>query len=401
MNLFQIVLRNLRQHCLSTSVTSFSIALAGALLLTVWVVRDQAGATFRETNSGFDAVLGARGSKLQLVLNSVFHLEASPGNLARKDYEEIAANPQIERAIPIAVGDNYLGYRIVGTTTNLFTDHEVREGEKFSIAGRGRIFEQGLREAVVGSYAARRLGLKYGDTFQPFHGLNYDPEKQHEETYVVVGVLEPSNTPADRVIWIPLAGVQNMTGHDVATRDQISAVLVKLRTPTAGMRMDLTYNRQGNRLTFAWPIDQTIAVLFGKIAWFDRVLELVAWLVALVAGGSILASVYNTMNERRRDIAIMRALGAHRSTILGTILLECGTIAAIGMAMAYVLYAALFAVIAGIIRERTGIVLDLLAFHPVLLWAPALMIALALVAGLVPGWKAYRTSVADNLTPVS
>ena len=401
MNLLQIVIRNLRQHCLSTSVTSVSIALAGALLMTVWIVREQSASTFRETNSGFDAVLGARGSQLQLVLNAVFHLEQSPGNVSHADYEEIAANPQVERAIPIAVGDNYLGYRIVGTTTNLFTDHEIRAGEKLHVRGQGRLFEHGFREAVVGSYAARRLGLKYGDKFQPFHGLDYDPAKKHEETYVVVGILEASNTPADRVIWIPLAGVQNMTGHDVSTKTQISAVLIKLRTPAAGMRMDLTYNRQGDKLTLAWPIDRTISQLFNKISWFDRVLELVAWLVAIVASGSILASIYNTMNERRRDIAIMRALGAHRTTILGSILLECGSIATIGMAMAYVIYAGLFALIAGIIRERTGIVLDPFQFHPVMLWAPALMIGLSLLAGLVPGWKAYRTSVADNLAPQS
>src|SRR5277367_567238 len=120
MNIWRIVFKSLRQHALSTCVTAFSIALAGGLLMSVWVVKEQSQATFTGVNEGFDAVLGARGSKLQLVLNSIFHLESSPGNLAWADYEEVARNPNVELAVPIAVGDNYHGYRLVGTTPAYF-----------------------------------------------------------------------------------------------------------------------------------------------------------------------------------------------------------------------------------------------------------------------------------------
>src|SRR5580698_8126059 len=116
MTLWLVVLRSLRQHALSTIITALSIALGGGLLMSVWSVKEQARATFTGVNEGFDAVLGARGSKLQLVLNSIFHLESSPGNLAWADYEDIARNPSVEFAVPIAVGDNYHGYRLVGTT---------------------------------------------------------------------------------------------------------------------------------------------------------------------------------------------------------------------------------------------------------------------------------------------
>src|SRR5277367_649693 len=115
-----IVLRSLRQHALSTVVTAASVALAGGLLMSVWTVKEQSQATFTSVNAGFDAVLGARGSKLQLVLNAVFHLEASPGNLAWSDYMDIKTNPIVDLAIPIAVGDNYFGYRLVGTLPELF-----------------------------------------------------------------------------------------------------------------------------------------------------------------------------------------------------------------------------------------------------------------------------------------
>jgi putative ABC transport system permease protein len=383
--LLSIVFRSLRQHLLSTAVTAVSIALAGGLLMSVWVVKTETKKTFTQVTAGFDAVLGARSSKLQLVLNSVFHLEASPGLVSPKDVEDIRKHPAVALAVPIAVGDNYHGFRIVGTLTNMLTDVEISPGRKHRLAA-GRMFNPKLREAVVGSFVAQKRGLKVGDTFQPYHGLNFDPKAQHAETYVVVGVLEPSNTPADRVLWIPLEGVQLMSGHDPNYAADVSAVLVKLR---------------GGAQTFAWPIDSVVSQLFDKIGWIDRVLALVAYLVALVAAGSILASIYNSMNERRRDIAILRALGARRTTIFGTVVLESAAIAALGMVLAFVFYAGIVGAAAAVIRAQTGVVLDAFTGHAVMLWAPLGMIVLGALAGVVPAWKAYRTPVAENLVPVS
>jgi putative ABC transport system permease protein len=401
MTIPRIVRTSLRQHALSTSVTAASIALAGALLMAVWVVKSEAQKTFAGVTGGFDAVLGVRSSQLQLVLNSVFHLEASPGNLAYADYLDVKKDPRVALAVPIAVGDNYRGYRLVGTTLEMFQDAEYAPGKKFTVRAPGRLFDPGLREAVLGSFAAQRLGLKYGDTFQPYHGLIFDENSQHAETYVVVGVLEPSNTPADRVIWIPLEGLQKMGGHDPKTATDVSAVLVKLRSPIAGKQLEMLYNKQGNRLTFAWPIGAIIAQLFDKISWMDRVLALVAYLVALVATGSVLASIYNSMNERRREIAILRALGARRGTIFSAVVLEAAAISALGMAVAFAVYSGIVVVVAGVIRAQTGVVIDPLAWHPVLVLAPAGMIGLGALAGIVPAWKAYQTDVAENLVPVS
>ena len=300
----------------------------------------------------------------------------------------------------MAVGDNYLGYRLVGTLTHYFTN-EFRPGVAFRVERGGRVFEDGYREAVLGSFAARRLGLKPGDSFKPYHGLNFDPKAQHEELYTVVGVLEPSNTPADRVIWIPLAGLQNMSGHDPGTATDVSAVLVRLRTPIAGQTLDMLYNRQGNRLTFAWPIAKQMADLFDKFGWFDSVLTLVAWLVAVVATGAVLASIYNSMSARRRDLAILRALGARRTTVFAAIVLEAASIAACGMLLAYAIYFAIIAIASAVIRSQTGVVLDPLQPDPVLLWAPAVMIVLGALAGIVPGIKAYRAEVASGLAPES
>jgi putative ABC transport system permease protein len=305
-------------------------------------------------------------------------------------------------AIPIAVGDNYLGYRLVGTLPELFSDVEYSPGQHYTLTPGGEFFDPGRREAVVGSFVAQKLGLKRGDKFHPYHGLIFNEKDQHSETYVVVGVLKPSNTPADRVIWIPLAGIQKMSGHDPKAATDVSAVLVKLKGGVAtGFRLDLMYNKQGNRLTFAWPIGQVMADLFSKIGWFDRVLELVAYLVALVATASILASIYNSMNERRREIAILRALGARRRTIFGVILLEAAAISALGMLIAFAFYLAMMTGAAEVIRAQTGVVLDPVKFNPVMLWAPAALIALGALAGIVPAFKAYRTDVAEHLAPTS
>ena len=401
MILVLLVRRSLRQHLLSTLVTALSLALAGGLLMSVWVVKGQARETFTRQTGSWDAVLGARGSKLQLVLNAIFHLEASPGNVPFADYQAIATNRAVALAVPIAVGDNFRGYRIVGTLTSLFSEADPVPGRKFRVAMGGRVFEDGFREALVGSFAARRLGLKVGDTFRPYHGLNFDPKAQHEDEYVVTGVLEPSNTPADRVIWIPLAGLQNMSGHAAATASDVSAVLVKLKSPIVGQQLEMMYNRQGDRFTFAWPLGTTLAQLFDKMAWFDKVLELVAYLVALVAAGSVLASIYNSMSARRRDMAILRALGARRFTVFASIVLEATSVAVLGMLGAWVLYLLILTAVASVIQTQTGVVLQVWAWNPVLLTAPAGLVLLGALAGVVPAIKAYRNPVAENLLPES
>jgi putative ABC transport system permease protein len=218
----------------------------------------------------------------------------------------------------------------------------------------------------------------------------------------VVGILKPSNTPADRVIWIPLEGIQKMKGHDPKAATDVSAVLVKLKGGgPVGFQMDMMYNKQGNRLTFAWPIATTIAALFDKIGWFDKVLALVSYLVALVATMSILASIYNSMNERRREIAILRALGARRRTIFSAILLEAAAISTLGMVVGFLVYLIIMTGAATIIRAQTGIVLDPFAWNAVMLWAPLALIGLGALSGIVPAMKAYRTDVAEHLTPIS
>jgi len=400
--ILNLIYRSLRQHALSTIVTAASIALAAGLLLTVWVVKTQSQSVFAATNSGFDAVLGARGSKLQLVLNAIFHLEASPGNIDAKDFEMIRRHPAVKAAIPIAVGDNFRGWRIAGTVEQLFNDIEYAPGNRYAVAAGGRNFKIGEHEAVVGSYAAKQLGWTVGRTFRPYHGLAFNPDgEQHEEVYTVVGVLAPTNSPVDRVIWIPLEGVQSMSGHNPLAKTELSAVLIQLRAPAAGLMLNNQLNASGGKLTFAYPIGSIVAELFNKISWVDKVLTLVAWLVAAVAAGSVLVSIYNSMSARARDIAILRALGARRRTVFGAVVGEAAVIGLLGSAAGFAVFVGLAAFVASMIQAQTGVVLEPLQWNPVFWWSPATFVGLAVLGGLVPALKAYRVPVAETIAPVS
>ncbi len=400
MTLALIIFRSLRQHLLSTIITALSIALAGGLLMSVWTIKEQSQATFTRVNIGFDAVLGPRGSKLELVLNSIFHLEASAGNISQADYDFVRHHPAVKLAIPIAVGDNLRGFRIVGTVPELFSAVEYAPGHTFAFAA-GQVFHPDAKEAVMGNFAAEKLKLKVGDTFHPFHGLAFNPNEQHADTYTVVGVLAPSNTPADKVVWIPLHGLQTMSGHDPRAANDLSAVLIQLRGPSAGFRLDMMYNKQGNRLTFAYPIGAIIADLFSKIGWFDQVLTLIAYLVALVSAAGVLVSIYNSMSARRRDIAILRALGARRRLVFGAVVLEAAVIGLLGMMVSFGVYAAIASGVAAVIRTQTGVVLDPWVYGPIMWQAPLAMTALCALGGLVPAWVAYRTDIASTLAPSS
>jgi putative ABC transport system permease protein len=435
--ILMIVARSLRHHALSSSVTIAAVALACGLVTAVFAIQQQTRSAFIGGDIGFDAVLGARGSQLQLVLNSVFHLETSPGNIPWKLYQEVRRDPRVAQAIPYAVGDNYYGFRVVGTTGELFTgaaaekpspatseaatriptNDQAEAARRFRLAPGGRYFDETRREAVVGSFAAQRTGLTVGSVFSPYHGLTFNPNDQHAEEYVVVGVLEPTNSPADRVIWIPIEGVFRLGGHVLRGSGQVytpqseqaipdehkevSAVMLRLRHPQAGIALDQLINKQGKVATLAFPIGAVMADLFDKIGWMSRVLELVAYLVVLVSAAAILASLYNTINERRREFAILRAIGARRRSVFMAIVLESSAIAALGALLGYVVYAAIVSVAATIVRQQTGVVLDVLAWHPVLAWAPAGMAAAGSLVGLVPAMKAYATDVASNLSPTA
>lgn len=400
--LWLVARRSLQQHRLASSITAFSIALATALILTITSLQLQAVRVFTGQNGGFDAVLGARGSALQLVLCTLYHLDNSPGNLSWAQYLAIRNDPLVARAIPIALGDNYLGYRLVGTLADFFP--AWGQGLRFQAGGPF----SGAGQAVLGSWVAQKTGLRIGGRFHPFHGLSYDSAAQHEEEYEVVGILQPTNTPQDRVVLIPLEGVYRMSGHvlrghgreyqaqpgqPIPEEDQeLSGVLLKLKGAQAGMQLDERINRQARTATLAWPVARLVYELFSKLGWLIQLMQLLTGLVLVVAAASITASLCNSLQERRREFAILRALGARRWFVAGVVTLESLWLSLLGSFWGMVMHLLLMAAVCAWLRAHTGIQFELVCAQPVMLAVPLASALLGLLAGLLPTWIVYRAN---------
>jgi len=408
--------RSLRQHAFSTTITAASLALACGLVMAVLGIRSQSQSAFLLEGSPFDAVLGVRSSPTQLVLNSVFHLETSPGNLPWSSYERIRSQPGVRAAIPYAVGDSWRGFRVVGTTAAQFDD-ALLKGRAPKVSAGGRVFDEELREAVVGSFVAQKTSVRVGETIHPSHGPR-DGGHAHDEEYVVVGVLQPTNTPADRVVWIPLEGMFRMTGHvlrgageeyHASEHDEdipdavkeVSAVMLAFDSPQLALQLEQKINRDEKEATLAWPISRVVLELFDKVGWMSRVLQLVAYATVLVAAASILASLYETMSQRRRELAILRAIGATRGELFASVVLQASTIAAIGAAFGCAVYVGIGWVAREVIRSQTGVVLDPLHVDLEIALVPLAVVALGALCGVLPAWKAYSVEVADDLAPTS
>ena len=298
------------------------------------------------------------------------------------------------------MGDNYHGFRLVGTLAEMFEKHEWRKGRKYVVQSGGRLFTDNAKEALVGAFVARKLGLKVGDNFHPYHGLTFKEEAKHKDLYVVVGILEATGTPSDKVIWIPIKGIQLMDGHNPETATDVSAVLLNLKG-SAGFMLDMKYNKQGNQATLAWPVAATLASFFDKLSWFEDILALVAFFVALVGALIVFATLRTVMHEKKREYAILRCLGASRLVVTCVVLAQSLLLSLAGALGAYLAYGGIGFTAAHLIREQTGVVMDpwsldlgYLAFFPI-------VIVLGFVSGLIPALQAYRSSLSENLSPKS
>ncbi len=414
-----LVRKSLAQHALSSVVTALATALAAGLVVSVFSLSAQARRAFIAGDPGFDAVVGGRGSELQIVLNAVYHLETSPGTVPWSLYEELIVDPRVQLAVPYAVGDSYRGYRIVGTTPERFEAVVAPDGRPFELVRGERYFDATLREAVIGAVVARELQMGVGARFQPSHGLS--DLQRHDEEYVVVGVLRPTSSPLDRVIWIPIEGVLRMSGHVLRDPDgeqddeayepspdepipdelrQVSAVMLKLsESSAAGFQLAEDINRRGREATLAWPIAKSVGQLFDRLGWVTSILSLVASLTVVVAAGAILASLTNAMNERRRELAVLRALGARRTTLLAAIVGEAAAIALMGAVVGLGVHLGIMAIAAEVVWRQTGVAIEVAAWHPAQALTPLSVTLLGALAGLIPAARAYRTEVADELTP--
>ncbi len=430
MNLFQIVLKNIKQRKLSAVLTVVSTLLGVALVVAILVIKQESAEAFNQTATGYELIVGPKGSPLQLTLNTIYHIGLPVNNIPLRTYELLAKDKRVKLAIPYVMGDNYKNFRLIGTTQNIFTEFEYQKGKKYSFVS-GKQFEN-ENEGVIGSDVAEKTGLKIGDSFIGSHGVEaYEYAEEHEENKITVtGILGKTFTPNDKVIFIPMESVWGMHYHGNENLNQnlidtvhsehdhekgevhkhelpeerktITSVLVSLKNPVYFdlLRRQINDDKfEGINAQAVIPVLE-IMQLFEIIGNINSVLLIVAYLVIFVAVISILVSIYNSINERKRDIAIMRALGANKGTIFGIIILEGLFISLVGAVLGVAVGHLAVYVFSPLISTKTGILITGLVFNIFELYLVLGTIILAMLVSILPAVKAYRTDVAKNLTPV-
>lgn len=411
-SLAHLVLGSMRSSRFTTATTVILAAFSLGLSLSTLSLRSQAKEAFLNGSGGYDAVLGARGSSLQLVLNSLFHLETSPGNIPWRLYQAIKAEPGVRRAYPLVVGDSYRGFRVVGTVPELLSDPP--EGGVRPTLASGRFFDPGRREAVVGAEVARRANLRVGASFQPTHGLT-EGGHAHAETFLIVGMLEPTNSPMDRAIWIPLEGVLRMSGHVLRGSGteyeakpgeripeqslEVSSVLLDLDSPQKGLDLSNRINRQGREATLAFPVAREVSEIFERLGWAHRLLSLFAVAMLVVSAGAILASLTVASELRRRDYALLRTLGLPRVRLTAMLVCEGGLTTGLGAILSLPLALFFSSLAAGWVRAATGVTLHVTRLSSEAPWLILLALLLGCFAGFVPGWRVYRKELSAQLDP--
>ncbi|GAB4015253.1 ABC transporter permease [Spirosoma koreense] len=346
MNLFRISWSNLRDKPLSSFLSgllmTFGITIISLLLLLNKQLDDQ----FRKNIRGIDMVLGAKGSPLQLILSSIYQIDSPTGNIPLDEAERLTRNPMIKTAIPLAIGDNYRSFRIVGTNKK-YLDHFG------ATVAEGKLFQQNL-ETVIGPRVAAITGLKIGDTFASSHGLDEAGEEHADSKYKVVGILSPTNTVTDQLILTPVSSVwaihdhgheehheesehkdgeAHEEGHEEAPRE-ITSMLIKFRNPL-GMMLARGIN-SNSKLQAALP-NIEVNRLFSLLGVGVETLRGLAIVIMLISGISVFVSLYNSLKERRYEMALMLSMGATRAQLFGMLLLEGLVLALIGFVLGILL----------------------------------------------------------------
>jgi putative ABC transport system permease protein len=459
MNLVTIAWKSIRQRALASSLTALSVALGVMLMVSVLVVHGIVNRVFSQSTSGYDLVVGAKGSPLQLVLNTIYHLGDPVENIPYLYYKQLKADPSIENAIPICMGDvtQKGNFRIIGTTSEFF-ELPYHPDREFQV--RGHLLEDDF-DAVIGSQVAKENGWDIGSQFQPVHGAS--DGHVHEEKFTIVGVLAPTGTPNDKGVFIDIDGFYQIAGHEkpadeaqkkaaayteferkkaeaagvappaaldapeanaaekpeskpAATEDahaghdhhghhhhelpdeqkEVTAVLLKFEFVTLAIRTASKINSEPYAQA-AQPFKEIYWILnnvVGNIRWL---LIVMTGLILVVSGVGIFVSIYNSMADRRREIAVMRALGAQRSTVFWIIFCESVLLCAGGGLFGMLLGHGLVVFAAPLLEAKTGLLINPWAFEQWELVLLPAMIGLASLVGIIPGLTAYRTDVAKAL----
>jgi putative ABC transport system permease protein len=389
MNLPGISLAYLRARPLATALNLLLLALGIATITLLLLATAQLEERMGRDARGIDLVAGAKGSPMQLVLSAVFHLDAPTGNIPLADAEVLARNPAVKQAIPLALGDSYHGYRIVGSNH----DYPAHYGARLAA---GRLWAAPM-EAVLGAEVAAKSRLAPGTSFTGAHGLGEGGEEHEAEPYKVVGVLAPTGSVLDRLVLTGVESVWEVHEHSGAKDrpKEITALLIRYATPLAAAMLPRQVNATA-ALQAASPAYES-ARLFRMIGVGVEVLRAFGLVLVLAAGLSVFIALLNALEERRYDLAVMRMLGASRGKLMGLMLLEGVTLSLLG-GIAGIALGHVFAGLLGIaLKAAQQATVSGWAWNPQELWLLALAVGVGTAAALLPAWRAYRADVAPVL----
>jgi putative ABC transport system permease protein len=394
-NLLTICVAYLRARALTNGLNVLLLALGFGTIIVLLLFTEQVAQRLTRDAAGIDLVVGAKGSPLQLILSTVYHLDIPTGAIPVVDARRVASNPMIAGAIPVALGDTYRGYRIVGTTKDYATNYGA-------MLARGRDWIAPM-EVVIGADVAARTKADLGTRFAGAHGLVENGEEHVSTPYSVVGVLQPTGTVLDRLVLTPVESVWAVHEHRRGDHDeeqddrdrQITALLLKYRSPLAAASLPREINRT-SALQAASPAFES-ARLLNLLGVGTDALRAFAGVLILGAALSVFVALYNSLKDRRYDLAIMRTLGSSRLKLLLIVLLEGMVVALVGAVMGVFLGHAAMEALArwfahGGQTGATGWIWLTQEW-----WILGLALVVGCVAALLPAWLAYRTDIAQIL----
>lgn len=458
---FTIIRRSMNARLFSTITTIITVAVAVGLMLLLLGMRDAGRQSFSRGSGNMHLLITRDASPLVGVLNSVFYANAPRNDIPWAKFEEIRDGYPFEWAIPTQLGDTYRGLPVMATTPEFFENFRPASDDEWSLAS-GRYFEQPF-EITVGATAARERGLRIGDRLYLAHGASdasdpivrpepadsedahddHDHDDEHHEheeesragveeapdhvhteyAYEIVGVLEPTGSAHDRALFTDLVGAwilhahdrrEAAEGHDIERTTEadllpedrsVTGVYARVftrpgRDASAVVQSVFNQLRSDPSITVASPTNQ-ISRLFTIVSNIDRIFLGMAAVVMVSSGIAIMLALYNSMEQRRRQIAVLRVLGASRPRIFSLILTESALIGLLGAIAGVGLAGAGGLLVTGALRERLGLVIRPELAPQTTLIVVAATVALASIAGLIPAVMAYRTSVGRNLRPIA
>jgi putative ABC transport system permease protein len=405
---------------LTLGITLFAIALAAALLLAVERVRHDARTNFAQSISGVDLVVGPRGGATQLLMYAVFHTGAATQNMRWDSFEALASHPAVVWAVPLSLGDSHRGFPVLGTTPDYFLHRRPAVSQMLTFAA-GRPFAgtvDGVFEAVLGSAVAAELGYRSGDRITLSHGMEALGPEHADKPFTVTGILAPTGTPVDRTVHVsleaitaihldwaggaPLPGLnipaEQVRKFDLAPKE-ITAMLIGLKSRGDVFRLQRHINNYRGEPLMAVLPGVALDELWQTLASVENTLLAISALVVLVGLAGLTATMLAGLNERRRELAILRSLGAGPGDIFLMLVAEGLVVTVLGVMLGSVLLAAGSVLLAPLALAQFGIHLQLRppTTNEIVLLLSIIVIGLA--ASLVPGWRAWRMSLADGLTP--